>query len=101
MSSIWLAELAGLRGPWALGAVCVGLLSFGPVFLNLTLGQSGLFLLVAALALGRSLQVATWRRRAMATTAFTLAVAAKLFPILTPGNSDSATLDNALELLPE
>jgi hypothetical protein len=60
-------------------------MTFGPVFLNLTLGQNSLVLLVAALMIGQSLRPQPKRGYLAAALAWALAIAAKLFPLLWPG----------------
>ena len=59
-------------------------LTFGPLFLNLTLGQNGIFLLLGALLLGEALQ---HKHRPifleiLSVLAWIIAVAAKVYPLL-------------------
>jgi alpha-1,2-mannosyltransferase len=56
-------------------------LTFGPDFLALTLGQNSLVILCAALLVGRALRRNTYGASAVAATAWTLAAAAKLYPL--------------------
>ena len=56
-------------------------LTFGPVFLNLTLGQNGLFLLIAALIIGQAIRARTKDSSLQAAIAWVLAIGAKLFPL--------------------
>lgn len=75
-----LGRLAGLshRWIWLLPVV----ITFGPVFLDLTLGQLSTFLLGAALLMGRSLKRASPRLLALAAAAGALAVTLKVYPIM-------------------
>jgi hypothetical protein len=74
-----LARIAGTKHPWA---VFVLVLTFGPVFLTLTLGQNSLFLLVAVLAVAQALKTRTPRAAMRAALLFVLPVGFKLFPLL-------------------
>lgn len=56
-------------------------LTFGPLFLNLTLGQNGIFLLLCLVTLGISLQYKP-RSFKFSVPLWVLAVAAKLFPAI-------------------
>ena len=78
----WMADLAGWRGGQASALALLGVLSFGPVMLSLTLGQAAPLLLLAALACGRSLER---RGQAPAMALWLAAVAAKLFPLAWAG----------------
>lgn len=82
-STIWssrvLARLAGLEAPGQSALVLLLIITFGPVFLNLTLGQTSLILLVAMLAVGEDLRME--RSSMFATVAWALAVAAKVIPL--------------------
>jgi hypothetical protein len=81
-SAMALAQLAGYKG-WKEKAVILFLaVTFGPVFLNLTLGQNGVFLLVAALIIGQALRVRTWITSLLAALAWVPAVGAKLSPLI-------------------
>lgn len=77
-SAVTLAQLAGCRGWKQMLAVTLLVLTFGPVMLGMTLGQTGPVLLCAALAIGTALRRDRGHARAAAFWAF--AVAAKLFP---------------------
>ena len=57
-------------------------LTFGPLFLNLTLGQNGIFLLVSALLLGQALKKRSRRLEIFALLMWVVAVGAKIYPIL-------------------
>jgi len=82
-SAIALADLAGYRAPWQRVPAFVLVLVFGPTFLALTLGQNALLLLPAALLLGRALAPgAQVRSGVLASLAWLLAIAAKLYPAL-------------------
>lgn len=77
-----LADIAGYRDRRARLILFFLVVTFGPVFLDLTLGQTSVLLLAAALAIGRSLN----RQRGPATPLIAaisagLAVGAKLFPL--------------------
>jgi len=52
------------------------------VFLNLTLGQSGLFLLIAVLIIGQAIRAKTKDSSLWAAIAWVVAVGAKLFPLI-------------------
>jgi hypothetical protein len=76
----WLSDLAGVKGRAERAAVFLLALTFGPVFLDLTLGQSGTLALLAALLLGRVLsgRGPHWLEVAPAS----LVAAGKSFPAL-------------------
>jgi len=57
-------------------------ITFGPVFLNLTLGQNGLFLLIAVLIIGQVIRAQTKDSYLCAALAWVLAIGAKLFPLI-------------------
>jgi len=57
-------------------------LTFGPVFLNLTLGQNGLLLLIVVLIIGQAIRAQTKDSSLWAAIAWVVAVGAKLFPLL-------------------
>lgn len=79
---VLLVRLAGYPG-WRMAAATLPLtLSFGPLFLNLSLGQSGVFLLLAALLVGGALARRSLRSDLLAAAFWTVAVATKLFPLL-------------------
>lgn len=84
-SASMLTRLAGYLGKKALVVVFILTVTFGPVFLDLTLGQTSVVLLITALCIGYSLHQATrislWR----ASFAEGLATAAKLFPLIWMG----------------
>lgn len=95
-ATIALADIAGYRlltakrsgtRSWAIGVPLFFLvLTFGPVFLDLTLGQTSVVLLATALAIGRSLSIhqsGRWRQVPALVAAFAggLAVGVKLFPL--------------------
>jgi alpha-1,2-mannosyltransferase len=74
-----LSRMAGYDG-WLAPAVVFGLgVTFGPTFLDLTLGQTSVVLLAAAVAVGRSLRGTARRAGALAEG---VATVAKLFPLL-------------------
>ena len=79
-----LAELAGIDGigRWAVLAVTV---TFGPVFLDLSLGQTSTVLLLAALVIGRSLSTPGRQTLFRGAAGQALAVAAKLYPAFWTG----------------
>jgi alpha-1,2-mannosyltransferase len=52
------------------------------VFLNLTLGQNGLFLLIAVLIIGQTIRAKTRNSSLWATIAWVVAIGAKLFPLI-------------------
>lgn len=59
-------------------------LTFGPLFLNLTLGQNGAFLLLSALLMGAALKKGASAQAAefVALTSWVVAVGAKIYPVL-------------------
>jgi len=81
-SAIALAQLAGYQDWKYRGVVFLLILTFGPMFLDLTLGQNSFFLLAAALIIGQALRTETKDRRLSAALAGGLAVGAKLFPLI-------------------
>ena len=81
VSAIALANLAGYRS-WpmrCLGFVLV--VTFGPTFLDLTLGQASIMLMVAALIVGRSMSSRRRWTGLAAAGAAALAAGVKLFPL--------------------
>jgi alpha-1,2-mannosyltransferase len=79
-SAIRLARIAGCTARRDAMAAALLVVTFGPVVLSLTLGQSSPLLLVAALAVGRALH--RGRLSGSALALWGLGVAAKLFPVL-------------------
>jgi hypothetical protein len=61
-------------------------LTFGPLFLGLTLGQNSILLLLSALLVGRALSATTMGVRLLGLLLWLLAVAAKLYPLLWAGS---------------
>ncbi len=86
---VWIASmlmrLAGCRGKKALALIFVVTVTFGPVFLDLTLGQTSIVLLAAALCIGVSFRQTTKSSLWPASFAEGLATGAKLFPLLWMG----------------
>ncbi|HOU13855.1 MAG TPA: glycosyltransferase family 87 protein [Anaerolineae bacterium] len=80
-----LARLAGYQGKKVLAAAFILTVTFGPVFLDLTLGQTSVVLLAAALGIGVSLRQTTKSSLWSASLAEGLATGAKLFPVLWMG----------------
>jgi hypothetical protein len=79
---ILLVEIAGYGG-WKIILASLPLtLTFGPVFLNLTLGQNAVVLLLCALIMGEALKDRSTYFKALWIPSWILAVAAKLFPFL-------------------
>ncbi|MBC7232036.1 MAG: DUF2029 domain-containing protein [Chloroflexi bacterium] len=76
-----MSHIMGWQGWKKQAGLFLLVLTFGPVFLDLTLGQTSIVLLVASLVIGRSL--ASQRRTAplAAAVASGFAVGAKLFPL--------------------
>jgi len=81
-NTLVLARIAGYKGWRERRIIFLLVATFGPVFLNLTLGQNGIFLLTAALIIGQALQVRTDNPRFLAALAWVPAVGAKLFPLI-------------------
>ncbi len=81
-SASMLAQLAGYRGKKALAVAFILAVTFGPVFLDLTLGQTSVVLLAAALCIGDSLRQTTKTSFWQASLAEGLAAGAKLFPLM-------------------
>lgn len=80
-----LTDIAGLRG-WKLRTLSyVIVVTFGPVFLDLSIGQNSTFLLLMAVIAGWSLRRTTRHAKVMAATAVALAVGVKLFPLFWSG----------------
>jgi hypothetical protein len=81
LSTILLARTAGYTR-WRASILLIPVVvTFGPTFLSLTLGQNTLFTLLAALAIGGYLKAGT-RRTLLAPAAWLVAVAAKVYPML-------------------
>jgi len=81
-SAFTLAQIARYSGWRQIGTLFILALTFGPVFLNLTLGQSGLFLLIAVLIIGQAIRAKTKDSSLWAAIAWVVAVGAKLFPLI-------------------
>lgn len=80
--SVVLADVAGiatLRAKWGL---FLAVLTFGPVFLDLTLGQTSVVLLACGLAVGQGLWRSGFGAIALAATGGAIAVVAKLYPLV-------------------
>lgn len=85
LCTLWLADSAGLRG-WQrrLGLFLV-VVTFGPVFLDLSIGQTSVALLVLALLIGRQLRRGGRRATWIGAGATALAAAIKLYPLFWAG----------------
>lgn len=79
--SVVLAELAGITARPAKWGLFLAVLTFGPVFLDLTLGQTSVVLLACALAVGRGLWRSAVGAILLAATGGSIAIAAKLYPL--------------------
>jgi hypothetical protein len=75
-----LARVAGYDGWGETGIVFLLTLTFGPVFLDLTLGQTSILLLAASLTVGQAVRLQTKNSLFTGTLAQGVAVGAKLFP---------------------
>ena len=84
-SSIALANIAGYRSWWVRLALFLVVLTFGPVFLDLTLGQTSVLLLATALVIGRSLSSDHRTAPVLAAASAALGVGSKLFPLVWVG----------------
>ena len=77
-----LTRMAGYDN-WKIVALTFPLtLTFGPLFLNLTLGQSGVFLLLSVLLLGEILKNRSGYLEIFALTMWVIASGAKIYPVL-------------------
>lgn len=85
IATYMLTDIAGLHGwkPRTLSYTIV--VTFGPVFLDLSIGQNSTFLLLMVVVAGWSLRRAVRHSEAMAAVAVALAVGAKLFPLFWSG----------------
>ena len=81
-SAIALARLAGYQEWKHRGIGFLFILTFGPTFLDLTLGQNSFFLLAAVLVIGQALRTQVKGTCLSAALAGGLAVGAKLFPLI-------------------
>ena len=81
LSAIALANLAGYRSGRARGLLFVLVVTFGPTFLDLTLGQTSVLLMASALAIGRCMSSRRRWAGLIAAGAAALAVGCKLFPL--------------------
>jgi len=80
-----LTDIADLHG-WELRIVAYAIIvTFGPVFLDLSIGQNSTFLLLMAVVAGWSLRRKVRHTEAIAAAAVALAVGAKLFPLFWSG----------------
>ncbi len=82
-----LMGMAGYRGWKAYALSLPFTITFGPLFLNLTLGQNGVFLLLGALLLGEAVKRVKPSRYSdlLAVGLWVVAVGAKIFPLLWVG----------------
>jgi len=76
-----LSQIAGVHDRRGRALVSLLVLTFGPVFLDLTLGQTSVVLLAVSLAIGRSLSDREAYPPAVAALASAFGVGAKLFPV--------------------
>lgn len=76
------ARIAGYRGWKAWAIIGILLATFGPIFLDLTLGQTSILLLAAALVAGQSLHTDLPPGFLQGAIAYGVASGAKLFPLL-------------------
>lgn len=81
-SALGLAQIAGCKTVRSRALVVGLVVTFGPVFLTLALGQNSIFLLVAVLAIGRALRCRDGTGGMPAAVASMLAVAAKIIPLV-------------------
>lgn len=81
-SASMLMQLTGYQGKKALTLAFILTVTFGPVFLDLTLGQTSIVLLTTALCIGYSLHQTTKTALWRASFAEGLATGAKLFPLM-------------------
>ena len=84
---LWIAfalgRVAGCDRWWKTAAIFLVSLTFGPTFLDLTLGQTSILLLFAALVVGRATRASTSRPSIFpAASAAGLAIGVKLFPAI-------------------
>ncbi len=77
-----LVDIAGYKSWKIVFATLPITLSFGPVFLNLTLGQNALVLLLCALVMGEAFRKQIRSYRVFWIPLWILAIAAKIFPVL-------------------
>jgi len=77
-----LAQVAGVTGRRARVATLIAVITFGPVFLDLTLGQTSTLLLAMALVVGRALPRHAPRSDVAGALAVALATGAKLYPLV-------------------
>ena len=78
-----LLQTAGYVAPtkWQFTIIFLAILTIGPMFLTLTLGQNSLFMLVAALFIGPKLDRPTLNHLLPSACLWLLAAAAKFFPL--------------------
>jgi len=81
-SAIALAQIAGYEEWRHRAVVFLLILTFGPTFLDLTLGQNSFVLLAVALVIGQALRAEVKDFRLSTVLASGLAVGARLFPII-------------------
>jgi hypothetical protein len=82
-SHVLLLRIAGYHDWRTVALTLPFTLTFGPLFLNLTIGQNGPFLLLAALLLGEALRNRSGKRKLLAAMAvWVVAVAGKIYPAL-------------------
>jgi hypothetical protein len=86
-TSFALTRLAGYDTWWAKGSVFLLALTFGPVFLDLTLGQTSVVLLALAVAIGSALRPGARHGWLFASLAEGVAAGVKLFPLIWLGGA--------------
>ncbi len=85
LTTIMLAPIAKLRG-WKIHVLCFFIfVTFGPVFLDLSIGQNSTFLLLMATVAGWSLRGSVRYGEGGSAAAVALATGAKLFPLFWSG----------------
>ncbi len=79
---VGMMRLAGYTH-WKIVALTLPItLTFGPLFLNLTLGQGGVFLLLSVLLLGEVLKDRPWQLEIYAWVMWVVACGIKIYPVL-------------------
>lgn len=80
--SFALGRVAGCDRWWQRAVIFLISLTFGPTFLDLTLGQTSILLLLAALVMGGAIRASTSSPPILAASAGGLAIGVKLFPAI-------------------
>ncbi len=97
---VLLVKIAGYRDWKIIAAALPVTITFGPMFLNLTLGQNAVVILLCALIMGEALRNPSSHSEALWIPLWIASVAAKIFPVLWLGCPPFLKRPRALVIAP-